>query len=91
MACSEIPYATEQGIISKKKANLIHEQGIFPVKFEIHCRTADLNRHRWPSWTRLEKVGPNLRQSRFVICHSANALPLNLAELHCKLLLSIMY
>jgi hypothetical protein len=58
MASSEIPYATEQRIISKKEANLIHEQGIFPVKFEIHCQTADLNRHRWPSWTRLEKVGP---------------------------------
>src|SRR4030095_12368186 len=35
--------------------------------------------------------GRNLRQSRFIICHSANALPLNLAELHCKLALSILY
>jgi hypothetical protein len=34
-ACSEIPYATEQGIISEEQGILAQEQGIFPVKTEI--------------------------------------------------------
>ena len=34
-ACSEIPYATEQGIISAEQGILVQEQGIFPVKSEI--------------------------------------------------------
>jgi hypothetical protein len=29
-ACSEIPYATEQGIISAEQGILVQEQGIFP-------------------------------------------------------------
>ncbi|HEX9143256.1 MAG TPA: hypothetical protein VGA09_03215, partial [Candidatus Binatia bacterium] len=33
--CSEIPYATEQGIISAEQGILVQEQGIFPVKSEI--------------------------------------------------------
>ena len=32
---SEIPYATEQGIISAEQEILVQEQGIFPVKSEI--------------------------------------------------------
>jgi hypothetical protein len=32
---SEIPYATEQGIISAEQGILVQEQGIFPVKSEI--------------------------------------------------------
>ena len=32
---SEIPYSTEQGIISAEQGILIQEQGIFPVKSEI--------------------------------------------------------
>ena len=31
----EIPYATEQGIISAEQGILVQEQGIFPVKSEI--------------------------------------------------------
>lgn len=34
-ACSEIPYATEQGIISAEQGIPVQEQGIFPVKSEI--------------------------------------------------------
>jgi len=34
-ACSEIPYATEQGIISAKQGILAQEQGISPAKTEI--------------------------------------------------------
>ena len=32
---SEIPYATEQGIISAEQGILVQEQGIFPAKSEI--------------------------------------------------------
>jgi len=35
MAFSQIPYATEQGIISAEQGILVQEQGIFPVKSEI--------------------------------------------------------
>ena len=34
-ASSEIPYATEQGIISADQGILVQEQGIFLVKSEI--------------------------------------------------------
>jgi len=34
-ASSEIPYATEQGIISPEQGILVQEQGIFLVKTEI--------------------------------------------------------
>ena len=34
-ACSEIPYATEQGIIWKEQGILLHEQRIFLIKPEI--------------------------------------------------------
>jgi hypothetical protein len=34
-AFSQIPYATEQGIISAEQGILAQEQGIFPVKSEI--------------------------------------------------------
>ena len=34
-ASSEIPYATEQGIISAEQGIQIQEQGIFPVESEI--------------------------------------------------------
>ena len=33
--CGEIPYATEQGIISAELGILVQEQGILPVKSEI--------------------------------------------------------
>jgi hypothetical protein len=42
-ACSEIPYATEQGIISAEQRILAQEQGIFPVKSKIII--ARLDRH----------------------------------------------
>jgi hypothetical protein len=34
-ACSEIPYSTEQGIISKEQGILAQEQGISSAKTEI--------------------------------------------------------
>ena len=34
-ASSEIPYATEQGIIPAEQGILVQKQGIFPVKSEI--------------------------------------------------------
>jgi hypothetical protein len=34
-ACSEIPYETEQGIISEKQGNLAQEQGISAAKVTI--------------------------------------------------------
>jgi hypothetical protein len=34
-ASSEIPYATEQGIISAEQGILVQEQGIFLIKSEI--------------------------------------------------------
>jgi hypothetical protein len=34
-ACSEIPYATEQGIILEQQGILSREQGIWPAKSEI--------------------------------------------------------
>jgi hypothetical protein len=34
-ACSEIPYATEQGIISAEQGILAQEQGVLPAKTEI--------------------------------------------------------
>jgi hypothetical protein len=34
-AFSEIPYATEQGIISAEQRILVQEQGILPTKSEI--------------------------------------------------------
>jgi hypothetical protein len=42
-ACSEIPYAAEQGIISAEQGILVQEQGIFPVKSQIII--ARLDRH----------------------------------------------
>jgi hypothetical protein len=35
MPFSQIPYATEQGIILAEQGTLVQEQGIFPVKSEI--------------------------------------------------------
>jgi hypothetical protein len=32
---AEIPYTTEQGIISAEQGVLVQEQGMFPVKSEI--------------------------------------------------------
>jgi hypothetical protein len=37
-AFSEIPYATEQGIILAEQGILVQEQGNFPVKTEIITR-----------------------------------------------------
>jgi AmmeMemoRadiSam system protein B len=37
-ASNEIPYTTEQGIISAEQGILIQEQGIFPVKQRLHDR-----------------------------------------------------
>jgi hypothetical protein len=35
MPFSQIPYATEQGIISAEQGILVQEQGIFSIKSEI--------------------------------------------------------
>jgi hypothetical protein len=35
MACSKIPYATEQGIISAEQGILAQEQGNSPAKIKI--------------------------------------------------------
>jgi hypothetical protein len=44
---SEIPYATEQGIISAEQGILVQEQGIFPVKSEIiTVHTGAISSHR---------------------------------------------
>jgi hypothetical protein len=46
-ASSEIPYATEQGIISAEQGILVQEQGIFPVKSEIiTVHTGAISSHR---------------------------------------------